>query len=160
MLQQTRVATAIPYFRRFVRTFPTVRSLSRAPLERVLKLWSGLGYYRRARHLHAAARTIVRDFAGHFPRSLDHACKRGSSERQTSFLRRDPDARRNHITWPRHSSFVRLARRSNRRKRPAIVRGQPSGRPKLKRSPCHSLDPSSHETLAPRRETGTPQPVC
>ena len=75
MLQQTRVATAIPYFRRFVRTFPTVRSLSRAPLERVLNLWSGLGYYRRARHLHAAARTIVRDFAGHFPRSLDHACK-------------------------------------------------------------------------------------
>lgn len=73
MLQQTQVAAVIPYYRRFLRAFPTVRSLARAPLERVLKLWSGLGYYRRARHLHAAARMIVRQFEGRFPDALDQA---------------------------------------------------------------------------------------
>jgi A/G-specific adenine glycosylase len=73
MLQQTQVATVIPYYRRFFHAFPTVTHLARAPLERVLKLWSGLGYYRRARHLHAAARMIIRDFEGRFPRSPDQA---------------------------------------------------------------------------------------
>jgi A/G-specific adenine glycosylase len=73
MLQQTQVATVIPYYRRFLAAFPTVRHLARAPLERVLKLWSGLGYYRRARHLHAAARMIARDFRGRFPSGLDQA---------------------------------------------------------------------------------------
>jgi len=67
MLQQTQVATVLPYYRRFLRAFPNVWSLARAPLERVLELWSGLGYYRRARHLHQAARLIVRRFQGRFP---------------------------------------------------------------------------------------------
>ncbi len=56
MLQQTRVATVIPYYRRWMRRWPTVRSLSRARLDDVLKMWEGLGYYARARNLHAAAR--------------------------------------------------------------------------------------------------------
>jgi A/G-specific adenine glycosylase len=73
MLQQTQVATVIPYFRRFVRAFPTVTNLARARLERVLELWSGLGYYRRARHLHRTARVLVRDFNGVFPRELRQA---------------------------------------------------------------------------------------
>jgi A/G-specific adenine glycosylase len=73
MLQQTQVATVIPYFRRFVRAFPTVTSLARARLEHVLELWSGLGYYRRARHLHRAAQVLVRDFHGIFPRELRQA---------------------------------------------------------------------------------------
>ena len=73
MLQQTQVATVIPYFRRFVRAFPTVTSLAQARLERVLELWSGLGYYRRARHLHGAARILVRDFKGVFPREFRQA---------------------------------------------------------------------------------------
>ncbi|MBZ5516983.1 MAG: A/G-specific adenine glycosylase [Acidobacteriia bacterium] len=68
MLQQTQVATVIPYYTRFLHAFPDVRSLARAPLERVLELWSGLGYYRRARHLHQAAQLIVRKFQGRFPR--------------------------------------------------------------------------------------------
>jgi A/G-specific adenine glycosylase len=68
MLQQTQVATVIPYYQRFLEAFPTVANLARAPLERVLKLWSGLGYYRRARHLHQAAKGLVRRFAGAFPR--------------------------------------------------------------------------------------------
>jgi A/G-specific adenine glycosylase len=68
MLQQTQVATVIPYYQRFLEAFPTVADLARAPLERVLKLWSGLGYYRRARHLHQAAKELVRRFGGAFPR--------------------------------------------------------------------------------------------
>lgn len=67
MLQQTQVATVIPYYRRFLRAFPTVARLAEAPVEQVLKLWSGLGYYRRARHLHLAAQRVAQEFGGHFP---------------------------------------------------------------------------------------------
>jgi A/G-specific adenine glycosylase len=69
MLQQTRVEAAIPYFERFVARFPTVGDLARAPLDEVLALWSGLGYYRRARQLHAAAARI--EAAGELPRTVD-----------------------------------------------------------------------------------------
>ena len=68
MLQQTQVATVIPYFVRFVADFPDVETLARAPLSRVLERWSGLGYYRRAHHLHAAARIVVDRHGGSFPR--------------------------------------------------------------------------------------------
>jgi A/G-specific adenine glycosylase len=67
MLQQTQVATVIPYFERFLARFPDVTSLARADLDEVLTLWSGLGYYSRARNLHAAARQIVERYAGRFP---------------------------------------------------------------------------------------------
>ena len=67
MLQQTQVATVIPYYSHFLRAFPTLKQLAHAPLERVLELWSGLGYYRRARNLHAAARVVARKFKGRFP---------------------------------------------------------------------------------------------
>ena len=73
MLQQTQIATVTPYYERFVRVLPTVQSLAHAPLERVLQLWSGLGYYRRARNLHAAARQIVARFGGSFPRDQEEA---------------------------------------------------------------------------------------
>ncbi|MFB3920580.1 MAG: A/G-specific adenine glycosylase [Terriglobia bacterium] len=73
MLQQTQVATVIPYYRRFLRAFPGVRKLAAAPLERVLELWSGLGYYRRARHLHQAAQALVERFEGRFPRDFEQA---------------------------------------------------------------------------------------
>ena len=68
MLQQTQVATVIPYYQRFLGEFPSVRALAAAPVERVLEHWSGLGYYRRAHHLHAAAKIVVDQFAGEFPR--------------------------------------------------------------------------------------------
>ena len=68
MLQQTQVATVIPYFKRFVAQFPSVRSLARANLDEVLHLWTGLGYYARARNLHRAAQRIVKEHAGGFPR--------------------------------------------------------------------------------------------
>ena len=67
MLQQTQVATVIPYFERFMQRFPDVYSLAAAPLDDVLHLWSGLGYYSRARHLHQAAQRIVAGFAGELP---------------------------------------------------------------------------------------------
>ncbi len=73
MLQQTQVATVIPYYSRFLRAFPSVAHLARAPLERVLEIWSGLGYYRRARNLHRAARALSRRFGGHFPRHYREA---------------------------------------------------------------------------------------
>jgi A/G-specific adenine glycosylase len=68
MLQQTQVATVIPYYRRFVAEFPDVASLAAAPVERVLALWSGLGYYRRAHLAHDAAKTVVALHGGSFPR--------------------------------------------------------------------------------------------
>ena len=67
MLQQTRVETVIPFYDRFLRLFPDVRTLARAREAAVLAAWSGLGYYRRARHLHAAARAVVRDHGGEVP---------------------------------------------------------------------------------------------
>jgi A/G-specific adenine glycosylase len=68
MLQQTQVATVLPYYDRFVTRFPDVATLAAAPLDDVLKLWEGLGYYARARNLHAAARAVVEQFAGQVPR--------------------------------------------------------------------------------------------
>jgi A/G-specific adenine glycosylase len=67
MLQQTQVATARPYYDAFLARFPTLADLARARPAEVLAAWAGLGYYRRARHLHEAARTVVRDHAGRVP---------------------------------------------------------------------------------------------
>ena len=71
MLQQTQVPTVIPYYERFVATWPTVEALAAAPLEAVLAAWSGLGYYARARNLHRAAQQIVRAWGGTWPRDPD-----------------------------------------------------------------------------------------
>jgi len=67
MLQQTRVETVTPYYQRWMGRFPTVAALAEAPLDDVLTHWAGLGYYARARNLHAAAREIVARYHGHFP---------------------------------------------------------------------------------------------
>ena len=69
MLQQTQVATVIPYFERFIERYPTLFALAAAHEDDVLALWSGLGYYSRARNLHAAARVVVEHHAGAFPNS-------------------------------------------------------------------------------------------
>ncbi|KTS71175.1 A/G-specific adenine glycosylase [Pantoea stewartii] len=71
MLQQTQVATVIPYFERFMARFPTVSDLAAAPLDEVLHLWTGLGYYARARNLHKAAKQVVEVHGGEFPRNYD-----------------------------------------------------------------------------------------
>src|SRR3990167_3592510 len=67
MLQQTQVKTVIPYFERFIQAFPTVEALSIASLDRVLHLWTGLGYYARARNLHKTAKIITKEYQGQFP---------------------------------------------------------------------------------------------
>lgn len=67
MLQQTVVRTVIPYFNAFVARWPTVEALAASPLDEVLSRWAGLGYYRRARNLHACAQAVVRDHGGAFP---------------------------------------------------------------------------------------------
>lgn len=71
MLQQTQVETALPYYDRFIREFPSVTDLARAAEERVLTLWAGLGYYQRARNLMAAARIIVEEHGGNIPAEYD-----------------------------------------------------------------------------------------
>src|SRR3546814_10104500 len=68
MLQQTQVQVVIPYFERFVAALPDVATLARAPLDEVLALWSGLGYYARARNLHAAALACMERHDGELPR--------------------------------------------------------------------------------------------
>jgi A/G-specific adenine glycosylase len=73
MLQQTRVATVLPYYRRFLARFPNVRALARARNEELLRFWAGLGYYHRARNLHRAAKEIVARHGGCFPRDPDAA---------------------------------------------------------------------------------------
>ena len=71
ILQQTRVATGADYYRRFLEAFPTVADLAAAPEREVLALWQGLGYYRRARNLHRAAREVVDERGGAFPTTYD-----------------------------------------------------------------------------------------
>src|SRR6266545_8115268 len=69
MLQQTQVSTVVPYFHRFIARFPKVQALARADEQDVLRLWQGLGYYSRARNLHAAAKKVVHELHGRFPRT-------------------------------------------------------------------------------------------
>ena len=71
MLQQTQVATVIPYFERFMQSFPTVDKLATAPLDDVLHHWTGLGYYARARNLHKTAQIVYSSFNGQFPDTIE-----------------------------------------------------------------------------------------
>src|SRR5262245_49375942 len=71
MLQQTQVATVIPYYRRFVERFPDIAALAAAPLDEVMRLWAGLGYYSRARNLHRAAQAVTGRHGGRFPERFE-----------------------------------------------------------------------------------------
>ena len=75
MLQQTRVQTVVPYFLRFMKAFPSLEDLARADTRDLLRNWAGLGYYSRARNLRTAARILVREQGGEFPRSYREALK-------------------------------------------------------------------------------------
>jgi A/G-specific adenine glycosylase len=75
MLQQTQVGTVIPYYTRFLERFPTLLDLAKAPLESVLELWSGLGYYARARNLHRCAQKVLADSSGVFPSDPDEIAR-------------------------------------------------------------------------------------
>jgi A/G-specific adenine glycosylase len=84
MLQQTQVATVIPYYERFMQRFPDAGALAAAPLDDVLHLWSGLGYYARARNLHRAAVRIAEEHGGRFPESFDAVARLPGIGRSTA----------------------------------------------------------------------------
>jgi A/G-specific adenine glycosylase len=84
MLQQTQVKTVIPYFLRFMDTFPTVQGLAAAHQDEVLHLWTGLGYYARARNLHRAAKMVSDDMAGEFPADIASLCELPGVGRSTA----------------------------------------------------------------------------
>jgi len=75
MLQQTRVVQGTPYYLKFIEHFPTVYDLAAADEEQVLKLWQGLGYYSRARNLHATAKMVVNEYDGKFPETYKELLK-------------------------------------------------------------------------------------
>jgi A/G-specific adenine glycosylase len=84
MLQQTQVATVIPYFERFTARFPHVRALADAPIDEVLHLWTGLGYYARARNLHRAAQMVRDELGGRFPDTLEQVMRLPGIGRSTA----------------------------------------------------------------------------
>lgn len=84
MLQQTQVSTVIPYFNRFIEYFPTIKNLAEAPEDTVLHLWTGLGYYNRARNLQKAAKIIMRDYQGKLPNQLNELEKLPGIGRSTA----------------------------------------------------------------------------
>jgi A/G-specific adenine glycosylase len=84
MLQQTQVATVIPYYKRFMDRFPTVTALADAPIDDVLHLWSGLGYYARARNMHRAAIKVRDEFGGEFPNTFDEVSELPGIGRSTA----------------------------------------------------------------------------
>jgi A/G-specific adenine glycosylase len=84
MLQQTQVSTVISYYQRFLARFPDVRALAAAPGDEVMALWSGLGYYARARNLHRAARDVVDRFGGEFPASFEEVASLPGIGRSTA----------------------------------------------------------------------------
>ena len=84
MLQQTQVSTVLAYFERFLQRFPSVQALSAARLDDVMALWSGLGYYSRARNMHRCAQVVVDEHGGQFPRSADALMKLPGIGRSTA----------------------------------------------------------------------------
>ncbi len=84
MLQQTQVMTVIPYYETFMQKFPTVNDLANAPQDEVLHLWTGLGYYARARNLHKAAQKVRDEFAGEFPDNFDDVLSLSGIGRSTA----------------------------------------------------------------------------
>ena len=84
MLQQTQVATVIPYYQRFMEQFPSVEQLAAASQDQVLHLWTGLGYYSRARNLHKAAQIVCEQYGGEFPDNVDALCELPGIGRSTA----------------------------------------------------------------------------
>ncbi len=84
MLQQTQVSTVIPYYETFMQRFPDVQALAAAPVDDVLHLWTGLGYYARARNLHKAAQVLVRDHGDEFPLTVDEVAELPGIGRSTA----------------------------------------------------------------------------
>ena len=90
ILQQTRVAQGLEYYLRFTERFPDIAALAAAPEDEVLKLWQGLGYYSRARNLHAAARQVMSRFGGVFPATYGEVNQRSRTFARPCFTGRTP----------------------------------------------------------------------
>ncbi|SAL27124.1 A/G-specific adenine glycosylase [Caballeronia peredens] len=84
MLQQTQVSTVIPYYARFLERFPTVTALADAPIDDVMALWAGLGYYSRARNLHRCAQVVAHEHGGAFPQTVDELAELPGIGRSTA----------------------------------------------------------------------------
>ncbi len=84
MLQQTQVSTVIPYYRRFMRRFPSIKSLSEADIDEVLSYWSGLGYYARGRNLHRCAQLLTAQYHGRFPNTVEEVSQLPGIGRSTA----------------------------------------------------------------------------
>ena len=130
MLQQTQVATVLAYFERFVARFPDVRALAAASLDDVLALWSGLGYYGRARNLHRAAQVIVAEHGGEFPRTqrgpgraARHRPLDRRGDRRVLLRRAGGDPRRQRQARPGAGARVRRRPGRGRRRARALERG-------------------------------------
>ena len=88
MLQQTQVKTVLPYFKKFTKKFPTLESLSKSNEKQILKMWEGLGYYRRARNLYACSNQLINLYKGKLPKTLDEIKKLpGIGTRRMTFAR-------------------------------------------------------------------------
>jgi adenine-specific DNA glycosylase len=126
MLQQTTVAAVRPYFASFLARFPTLEALAVAPTEAVMQAWAGLGYYSRARNLHACAKAVMEEHGGRFPRTeAGCAASRGSAPTRPRRLPPSPSTSprpRSTATWsgswPACSSSKSRCRRRSRRSRP------------------------------------------
>ncbi len=75
MLQQTQASVVVPYFERWMRSFPSIEAVANAPLDKLMKMWEGLGYYSRVRHLHEAAKVLVKDHGGELPKDPEKLAK-------------------------------------------------------------------------------------
>jgi len=75
ILQQTRVTQGLPYYNNFIKAFPTLTHLANSPIDKLMKIWQGLGYYSRARNMHQAAKTVLDKFNGKFPENFDEIIK-------------------------------------------------------------------------------------
>jgi A/G-specific adenine glycosylase len=140
MLQQTQVATVIPYFERFLQRFPNLTALAAAEEQEVLRLWEGLGYYRRARQLHAAARRVVAEHEGEFPAQVEALRRLPGIGRYTAgaILSLAFDARQPILEANTLRLFARLL----------AFRGDPLA------GPGQKLLWSAAEAILPRRECG------
>ena len=135
MLQQTRVAAVIPYYQRFLDRFPTVAALAAAPEQDLLAAWSGLGYYRRARQLQAAARTIVNEHEGKLPQTFE-------SLRTLSGIRGQPPTRPLATTLSKTRNCLDQLGNLRQRQSP------PEGPLSIRTSLTLSTIPALHRTIA------------
>ena len=142
MLQQTQVRTVIPYFERFVADLPDLRALAAAPLDRVLALWSGLGYYSRARNLHRSAQLCTVRFGGELPRDI-------AQLGELPGIERDARIGRCGVERPRGDGAVLLHQVERQCQATRVEDGDDDARPHAGRAEAHRPLSPPHVVTAP-----------